>query len=512
MNRITALQCLSAAALIGIAAQGLLFRTALGINVPILFIAVLSAGVVIARPVARIDPADLWIPAAALVVSLALAIRTDPGLILLNGVTGLTLLGASMAALAGGQVTRRTLRFITASAFLVMGWVFAGIVRVLPAARPPSGSRPVVQVPPTALPIVRGLLVAIPILFVFGALFASADAVFATLTENLFDWRIDLGQLPERIGIALAVAWLVVGLLAVATGALGIDPVDGGPGKAPAMQSLGAAVAWPDPARPPLRIGTVEALTVLIAVTALFAVFVVLQLAYLFGGLDTLGAAGITYSDYARRGFFELVTVTGLAGSLVLVLHGLTERRTKAFVLTAVVLAALTAVILASAALRLRIYQDAYGWTELRFYVYATMAWFGLLVGGGTALLVRDRLRWLGHLMAISAVAVLIGVNAIGPSRHVADENVARLLNPALVPADGKSGLDIFYAQTLGGDDAVPALVAALGALDGADRASLMLDLEYRWKRLKDPEVAPWPAWNLARERARAALEPLFGS
>ena len=38
-----------------------------------------------------------------------------------------------------------------------------------------------------------------------------------------------------------------------------------------------------------------------------------LQVAYLFGGLDTLDAAGITYAQYARRGFFELVAAACLA-------------------------------------------------------------------------------------------------------------------------------------------------------------------------------------------------------
>ncbi|HEX7223398.1 MAG TPA: hypothetical protein VF231_09100, partial [Candidatus Limnocylindrales bacterium] len=61
MNRIAALQCLGAASLIGLAAQALLFRTALGLNVPILVIAVLAAGFVIARPIARIDKADIWL-------------------------------------------------------------------------------------------------------------------------------------------------------------------------------------------------------------------------------------------------------------------------------------------------------------------------------------------------------------------------------------------------------------------------------------------------------------------
>ena len=45
--------------------------------------------------------------------------------------------------------------------------------------------------------------------------------------------------------------------------------------------------------------------------------FVALQLAYLFGGRDTMAMAGLTYAEYARRGFFELVLVALLAGTLV---------------------------------------------------------------------------------------------------------------------------------------------------------------------------------------------------
>jgi hypothetical protein len=273
------------------------------------------------------------------------------------------------------------------------------------------------------------------------------------------------------------------------------------------MQSLGAAVAQPAPTVP--RLGATEALTVLVTVAALFAIFVALQLAYLFGGLDTIAAGGITYSDYARRGFFELVAVTALAGGLVIVLYALVEHRGRAFVWTALALAALTFVILASAAYRLRLYQDAYGWTELRFYIYATIAWMAVVIVGGSILLARERLHWLLHVMTIAALVVLVGVNAIGAQRHVADENVARLLDPALVPEDGFVGLDEGYALWLD-DDAVPALVRALPALSGEQRQTVMADLERRWVELNEPQATAWPAWSLARERSRDALRPLF--
>jgi uncharacterized protein DUF4153 len=342
-------------------------------------------------------------------------------------------------------------------------------------------------------------------MILFVALFASADAVFATLAGNLFDWHVDLGQMPVRIVVALVVAWPVAGLLAVGVGGIKLDART----PAAAAQSLGAAAAEPLPLFP--RLGVIEAVTILVAVDMLFAAFVVLQLAYLFGGLDTMAAGGITYANYARSGFFQLVAVTCLAGGLVVSLHAVVEQRSRVFVGSAVGLAVLASVILASAALRLALYQQAYGWTELRFYIDATIAWLGIGIVAATILLVRDRMEWLPHAMTVGALAVLVGVNVVGAQRLVADENVARLLDPSRVPPDGRTGLDIDYAQLLDADDAIPALVAALPALGAADRASLKTDLEDRWLALRQPEEAAWPAWSLARQRAREVLEPLFG-
>ena len=77
-----------------------------------------------------------------------------------------------------------------------------------------------------------------------------------------------------------------------------------------ARPARGSAIAD----RAPLRLGAVEAATILLVVDALFAIFVTLQLAWLFGGRDTLAMTGLTYAEYARRGFFDLVIVAVLAG------------------------------------------------------------------------------------------------------------------------------------------------------------------------------------------------------
>ena len=517
MTRPVALRILVLAAAIGLVAQALLLGNLLGVNAPILAGALLGAAFVLRPAERRIDSLDRWLPPAALAISLAIAIRADPTLLALDLGAACVLLGASIAAIAGEAVTRRSAARVVELALLVLGWAGIGVLRVSASARRPDPGPGIDtglnRIPAWIGPIARGLLIAIPVLFVFASLFSAADIAFDRLMGRLFTWDVDLGEVPIRLSVAFLIAWAVAGLLAVASGALG-SVIDDGERISvdPLAQSLGAAaIGLPDPDRsaalaPPIRLGAIESATILIAVDVLFAVFVVLQVAYLFGGQDTLAATGLPYAEYARSGFFELVWVAVLAGGLLATVHAVAARRTGALVGAGLALAGLTAVVLASALLRLRIYQDAYGWTELRFYVLATIVWLGIGIGVTIALLATDRMRWLLHGLALAAIVVLVGMNLVGPSRLIAEQNVARVLDPSLVPADGKSGLDVPYALRLG-DDAVPALVATLPALDPADRAALLSRLQSRRDALA--EATGWPAWNLGRELARRALAAL---
>jgi hypothetical protein len=253
-----------------------------------------------------------------------------------------------------------------------------------------------------------------------------------------------------------------------------------------------------------------EALVVLAAVDLLFGAFAAVQVVYLFGGADTLAAIGMTYADYARQGYFQLVVVVALAGLLLVGVHQVTGR-TRGFLVAGFALLGLTGVILASAALRLRLYQEAYGWTELRFYVAASILWLAAGAGIAALLLWRDRMRWLAHGLAMSAVAITLGISALGPHAFVTHENLARVLHPELVAPGGHPGFDAEYAVTLS-DDAVPDLVAALDRLSAADHDVVLFDLRRRRDELAaDLASSPWIAWNLARERARAALEAVPG-
>jgi hypothetical protein len=250
--------------------------------------------------------------------------------------------------------------------------------------------------------------------------------------------------------------------------------------------------------------------TVLVVLDLLFVGFVALQGAYLFGGRDTLDASGITYAEYARRGFFELLGVAFLVAGLVLALEGFVRSRTRAYVAAAIGLVLLTIVILASAFLRLRLYQDAYGWTELRFYVLAAIAWLAIGAVITLATIARNQTRWLIHGMVLISFLFGVGFNLIGPVRFIAEQNIERAVNPRLVAPGGETGLDVLYLSVLG-DDALTVLAENLCALP-APQSQQALETVKMWQGWirRDPAGKAWQAWNLSRERARDTQLPSF--
>ena len=512
MERLLARRVLAAGLLLGLLAEIVLDGPALGLNIPLVVIALLAAAWLLRRPGRAPDPLDAWLPFVAVVLAGFVAIRGDPFLALLDTLAALAFTGASVVAFSGLAVTRRSASVVATMGLWTLGAVAWGPTRTIAAARPvlpayaPSAPTETGWVPPSSSrlpswsgPVTRGLIVGIPLALIFAVLFASADPIFRRGLDDALGLRIDLGTLPGRVLFVLASAWLVVSLLAVA--ATGLPALEHG-------TSLGAATSAP-PIDHLRFLGAVEAVVILLVIDLVVAAFVGLQVAYLFGGVDTLAAIGMTYSDYARRGFFELVAAACLACAVVVALETTVERRSRPYIAALLVLVGLSAVVLASAAMRLRLYQDAYGWTELRLYVLVAIGSLGLVLAATAALVLTDRTRWLGHALAVIGVVALVGLNLIAPSAVVAERNIARVLDPTLVPADGHAGLDRAYLAVLP-DDAIPVVVSALPLLPEADRGAITWFLDQRASELSlDPAYQGPAAWNLGRERARMALDTL---
>ena len=486
LDRYSPAVLLSLAFAFGILAQYLFYRSALGINVGIASLVILAIAWRLRPTGARVDPLDRWIVPAAIVFAFLPALRVDLMLLLFDVPASLVLITMAAVSFAGVPLTRRAVDILVILGLVAVGRIVAGGALLL-AAFPDLG-RPLARRSGGRIASVgMGMALAFPFLVVFALLFASADAVFSSAVNNVFDFRKwSIGELIGRALLAAAFAWVAGGLFIVA----GRRTDTTMPAVLPRLRGLLSSTAGA---------------TTLLAIDALFVFFVGLQIAYLFGGIDTLNATGLTYSTYARRGFFELIAVAVLAGGLLFAVELVVAKRSRVYVGAALTLTLATLVIVVSAAYRMHLYQLAYGWTEQRFYAFAGIAWLG--AGGGCAavLVWRDATRWLLHAGGLIALAVAIAVHVIGPSALVARQNLERVVNPRGLPADASRALDAQYLASLG-DGALPTLLEYLPRLDGSDREALGFALRLAALQGRDLSPAAVPSFSVDRERARQAL------
>jgi hypothetical protein len=311
------------------------------------------------------------------------------------------------------------------------------------------------------------------VLLVFVPLLTSADAAFSAVVDGL---------VPAFDGAALVGRLLLFGLgTSVTAGACFLllappEPVD-----APPRPTRLRCLDWAVPTG--LLVGV-------------FALFVCVQLAVLFGSAEyVVATTGLTYAEYARRGFWQLLAVTALAlGVLAFdsrwAPDGTAQERTVKRGLLAA-LAALTLVVVASAIHRMWLYQQAYGFTVLRLLVLTCELWLG--AGFLIALVAVLRLRpaGLSRSMVAAGMIALLGLAAVDPERLIAEHNLARWAQTGQ--------LDTYYLGTLSAD-AVPTLVD----LPEPDRSCVLLAIE---NRLAGP--ADWRGTNFSEESARAVLDRL---
>ena len=341
----------------------------------------------------------------------------------------------------------------------------------------------------TAASVARGLVIAAPLIFVFGALFTSADAVFENLVVSAV--RFEVEPLVEHLLVFSVCTWLATGYL---RGFL--------TGTEPPLRVLGAGSA--DAGFPSLRpaLGITEGATVLAALDLLFLAFVVVQLRYLFGG-DALVQVTptLTYAEYARRGFFELVVAVALVVPMLLAADWLVARRTARHVLLFRILAGvqtgLVLAIAASAFQRLRLYHAVYGLTELRFYAMVLLVWIAALLIWLAVTVLRGRREWFAYGALVTGVATAALLFVVNPDALVARTNVARLAS-----SSAPVRFDVAYATTLSAD-AVPVLIAALPSLPRDAQCPLARHLLRRWP---PEQVSSLRNWNWSAARASSAV------
>ena len=318
---------------------------------------------------------------------------------------------------------------------------------------------------------VRGVLIAIPLLVVFSLLFTSADPIFEHYFRKAFNW--DVSNVINHVAAVVVISWATIGCFRYAI----LE-----------TESPGALPS------PPAFLGRIEIGTVLGLLNALFTAFVFVQIHYLFGGKAHIAATvHLTYAEYARKGFFELVWAIALSLPVLLLLHQFTDKTERAadwtFRIASTLYVALLAVIMASAVLRMQLYVGEYGLTELRLYTTAAMAWFGLVFAWFTITILLGKRERFAIGAFVSGIATLAGTVALNPDALIARTNVAL--------AARTNRFDACYATSLSAD-AVPGLIASLPAIPADKQPVVAYMLLKRWS----PAPADWRTWNLGRIQA----------
>ncbi len=415
-----------------------------------------------------------------------------------------------------------------------------------------------------AFSTLRGVAIAAPLIIIFGALFMAADAAYEGLVQRIFNIPAD--QIFSHVFLFGIFAWLTAGYLrgvlisssiipdaaaAVVSGVVPpakespVERVRAESGEYPVTlpddrtvvehinisdspnldaearasarvehtpqdESPSSAKAWSwanfdNSALPPsLTLGTVEIGVILGLMNLLFLSFVIVQVPYLFGGMELVqNTPDFKLAEYARRGFGELVAVAGLVLPILLISHWLIRKETpvagKLFRVFAGIQIVLLFIIMASAVQRLVLLTGSlgYGLTTVRLYPLIFMSWLAIIFVWFGATVLRDYRRYFAWGALWSAMVILGATHFLNPDQFIVKTNIALMQQGREFDAGYNAGLS---------QDAVPTILASLTELSPRDQCTVRMVLWGQHSSRSEQELYDLRSWNVSRSTARTWL------
>ncbi|NQZ05742.1 MAG: DUF4173 domain-containing protein [Algicola sp.] len=296
--------------------------------------------------------------------------------------------------------------------FRVLIMPVIALLDILPGAFSPLG---IVVKDARVKSVLKGLFWALPLLLIFGSLLVSSDARFAEFTASLIDFDV----------FTLSNSLMITGFWMAVT-----------------MAILFAALVYKTPPekfdiseRIPVVDGIVL-ITMLGCINLLFCCYIAIQFTYFFGG-DALvhNTSGLTYSAYARNGFWDLVWVAMIALPLLYLadcmlfnrVQNESEKIQNVFRKLALFTVIAIFIMEGSAAHRMYIYVREYQLTELRFY----STWYMCFIVSALFTFVATVLKGKRELFIISTAFCALGfialLNLINPDALIVSRNLAQM-------------------------------------------------------------------------------------
>ena len=335
--------------------------------------------------------------------------------------------------------------------------------------------------------ILRGIIMAVPVLILFVFLLSSADIIFKQYVDKIFSIQIT----PETVFRTILILSVTGIFTGVFTYALLLPKNKFSVGRSETTRG---------------RLDIIEGSVFLGSIDLLFLSFILIQVTYLFGGKRNIAIEGATYAEYARSGFFQLLAVSVISFLLIWLTEKYIFQENEGHLLIFKLLSGFlifeVMVIMASGFKRLQLYENAFGFTSLRFYSHSFVIWLAVVFLFFLIKIVFDKPeKMLAFSTFVSILIFLAALNIINPDAFIARQNIARF-------QEAKK-LDANYLSTLS-DDAVSELVKVLDIKDKPASFNKERFAGQLWRRRQEllelTKTRGWQSNNLSRSKALKEL------
>ena len=254
---------------------------------------------------------------------------------------------------------------------------------------------------PVTRSILLGILIAVPLVALLGTLLQSADPVFE-------EWLRIIGIHIRLIRIFLRIL-MVFAVYVIAYAGYRFFTLE-------RISSVKSEIHKGG--------NVITAATVIGILDIMYLIFSLVQIIYLFiGGLEL--PEGVTYSEYARSGFFQLLVVALI--NIIIILIMKTYIKGSIFLDAELLIFCICSIIMTfSSALRMSMYIRAYNLTFLRIIVLYILALLVLILAGCMIYIFSDRFPMFKYVIACMTIIYLLF--AFGRVDYViADYNLKRV-------------------------------------------------------------------------------------
>lgn len=337
----------------------------------------------------------------------------------------------------------------------------------------------------------KSLLIAVPVILVIIFLLSSADSVFGSIFSDFtkaISKMLETKTINDFLGrlLVIAVTFIYIAGFIIAFA------------KSKKQEETEESTG--------IKLSDLTIKILLVSLNIIYLLFSVIQIKYLF--INATTTPNFDYATYARTGFFQLMFVSFINFAL---LH-ISKKNIETNKFLKIMLIIFTMIIVISAAFRMHLYEQKYGYTYLRLFVYFTLVTEMLVLIPILSKLFGLKIDTFKATIEI-VVTMYIILNFININKIIAKNNIDKYL------ADIENeSIDYFYLKTRTGTDSIEEQLRILdkseeGLSTNAQEYLANLKTSVRcnlrgYKAEYGKSYKPsFAEWNLSKSRVESLLE-----